>query len=192
METNMNEQNYRGPTNPNTLVQCWGNVCMFAGIASQFENHLYVMPLKCRLLFDSDSNHGRSVKSEGRGRESAIVKNKTFNALNSKNPLQTTAIPFVSLHPFVRTCVVERKFKIETVNENRTCINEMNLTQLPSVRHFHFTKSFRASHTGSMCILQDDEGILKLRTPILDCGVRNKTCPPWLVVLTEKYCIQSD
>ncbi|KAG1662487.1 hypothetical protein GQR58_020919 [Nymphon striatum] len=119
-------------------------------------------------------------------------KPRSENALNSKNPLQTTAIPFVSLHPFVRTCVVERKFKIETVNENRTCINEMNLTQLPSVRHFHFTKSFRASHTGSMCILQDDEGILKLRTPILDCGVRNKTCPPWLVVLTEKYCIQSD
>ncbi|KAG1656600.1 hypothetical protein GQR58_023820 [Nymphon striatum] len=29
-------------------------------------------------------------------------------------------------------------------------------------------------------------------TPILDCDVRNRTRPPWLVVLTEKHCIQSD
>ncbi|KAG1651616.1 THAP domain-containing protein 1 [Nymphon striatum] len=29
-------------------------------------------------------------------------------------------------------------------------------------------------------------------TPILDCDVRNRIRPPWLVVLTEKHCIQSD
>ncbi|KAG1678536.1 hypothetical protein GQR58_013382 [Nymphon striatum] len=69
-------------------------------------------------------------------------------------------------------------------------------------RHYRHLRSFYefghyfkelATQNDIRCRLILERNYSHLRgTPILDCGARNRTRPPWLVVVTEKHCIQSD